>query len=389
MARIYKRGKVWWAAWWDGAAREHRRESLRTQDREVARAALRQLEMGAYRAPDPEPYNLMQALDYLVDVAAAGNAPDTREMYMQKGRHLLRLIGPRDLTEIRLETTETYIAMRLNEGAHRHGVAKELVTLRRALKAARKRGLWAGEPSDVIPPYRAGYTPRDRYLSREEFDVLIRQVRPRRRLWLMVAVYAGPCLRELEALRWELHVDFGSGMLRLPGTKRESRWRLVPIADALREWLELHALDLGPVVERWGNYRRDLAEACERAGIAPVTANDLRRTFASWLLQSGASNRMVADLLGHTSTRMVDLVYGKLSAKVLSDAVARLPCPSGVRQAMTEVAVDGTRGNRRIAASAEVAVPRVGIEPTTRGFSGPTSSDPNRWKFKLYRGGKP
>ena len=43
----------------------------------------------------------------------------------------------------------------------------------------------------------------------------------------------------------------------------------------------------GPVVEHWSNPVRDLAAACARAGIAKVSPNDLRRSYASWLKQGG------------------------------------------------------------------------------------------------------
>jgi integrase len=39
----------------------------------------------------------------------------------------------------------------------------------------------------------------------------------------------------------------------------------------------------GFLFRRWTNVRRDLNEACERAGIAPCSPNDLRRTCATWL----------------------------------------------------------------------------------------------------------
>jgi integrase len=56
-----------------------------------------------------------------------------------------------------------------------------------------------------------------------------------------------------------------------------------------------------------------------------VSPNDLRRTFASWLVQNGVPLLTVATLLGHSSTRMVEKVYGRLSAKNMDDAIAALP----------------------------------------------------------------
>jgi integrase len=67
--------------------------------------------------------------------------------------------------------------------------------------------------------------------------------------------------------------------------------------------------------------RRDLGDACNRAGIDPVSPNNLRRTYASWLKQRGVDSAVVAKLLGHTSTRMVDLVYGHLADDTLAAAV--------------------------------------------------------------------
>ena len=78
-------------------------------------------------------------------------------------------------------------------------------------------------------------------------------------------------------------------------------------------------------LEPWGNYLRDLAAACERAGIARVTPNDLRRTFASWLLQQEVPPMTVAKMMGHRSTDMVMRVYGQLGLDTHVDAIKRLP----------------------------------------------------------------
>ena len=49
------------------------------------------------------------------------------------------------------------------------------------------------------------------------------------------------------------------------------------------------------VLEKWGNVCRDLAALCHQLGIPPVTPNDLRRTFGSWMVQGKvSSHRRVA-----------------------------------------------------------------------------------------------
>jgi hypothetical protein len=56
-----------------------------------------------------------------------------------------------------------------------------------------------------------------------------------------------------------------------------------------------------------------------------VTLNDLRRTFASWRVQAGVPAKVIANLMGHTSTRMVDLVYGRVGPSDYEAAIAKLP----------------------------------------------------------------
>ncbi len=81
---------------------------------------------------------------------------------------------------------------------------------------------------------------------------------------------------------------------------------------------------MGKLVPGWGKVNRDLKAACKRAGIDAVSPNDLRRTFASWLLQAGVTSSVVAALLGHTTTTLVDLTYGRLDQGTLRDAVGKI-----------------------------------------------------------------
>jgi hypothetical protein len=48
-----------------------------------------------------------------------------------------------------------------------------------------------------------------------------------------------------------------------------------------------------------------------------VSLNDLRRSFATWHLEAGVSNVLVAKYLGHTTTEMVDRIYGRPSVESL------------------------------------------------------------------------
>jgi integrase len=145
-----------------------------------------------------------------------------------------------------------------------------------------------------------------------------------RRLWVLIAIYAGARRSEIEALRWEQHVDLDQGWLLIPGTKTKKSRRMVPITESLSDALTKEWEPSGVVVAPWLNARRDLIAACQRVCIRPVTPNDLRRTFASWLKQRGVDSMVVARLMGK-SPAMVERVYGYLNDQSLTGAIKILP----------------------------------------------------------------
>jgi integrase len=190
------------------------------------------------------------------------------------------------------------------------------------------------------------------------------------RCGVCVAVFTGGRDSEVDTLAWE-NIDWHSGAVTLLGTKTKRSRRRVPLHPLLAELLRRSRGVRGPVVGEWMNANRDLRRACERAGILKVSPNDLRRTYTSWLKQEGIDSAIVARLLGHGSTKMVDLVYGQLDDDTLQRAVRRLP------------GVWDTGGTDDCATPAISAIPAMpvsveesltlvlgpGIEPGTRGFS--------------------
>ena len=65
--------------------------------------------------------------------------------------------------------------------------------------------------------------------------------------------------------------------------------------------------------------------ACARAGIERCSPNDLRRTCATWLRAAGVAPDLIAPVMGHADTRMVERVYGRLSPQALATRLAAEP----------------------------------------------------------------
>jgi integrase len=433
-------------------------------ERDAATAAAT-AEAAAGLAPHAARKTVEDALDHLVNFEHTGRrgkavAAGTRTMWEQKAAHLSRLLkdcggcavndrggtkvaecdaehGSVRLAELRRAHVLTYVDNRLKEGAARATVAKELSTLAAALKGAADRE-WMSEPAAIaaMPKFSATSKPKTRWLTPEEFPKLLaaldtttplatprgtsrrllsdierarllahrRAEVERRQRFLWVACYTGAELSVLESLDWD-DIDLARGSIRLRGTKTEARDRTIPLDRGLAAQLTTtpEAHRVGLVLGGWSNVRRDLAAACARAGIARVSPHSFRHTFASWLVQRGVDLFVVAKLMGHGSTAMVQRHYGHLSPKNYSDAIALLPSfpgitekPSPVETQQPEppdwcagdvperVETGGARGvsalpvrrpptSRNKSASVEdpreLLVPRDGVEPPTRGFS--------------------
>ena len=66
---------------------------------------------------------------------------------------------------------------------------------------------------------------------------------------------------------------------------------------------------------------RDIRAACRRASIPEVTPRDLRRSHAKILRALGVEPHLIAGMLGHADSRMVERVYGRLAPAELGALV--------------------------------------------------------------------
>ena len=158
-----------------------------------------------------------------------------------------------------------------------------------------------------------------------------------------VGVMLGLRPGELCGLRWE-DVDFGAGVLCVtqarkrttdddgretlvlgePKTRRSRRALVLPqpVLEALRKHEHTQRDERVVAGDRWhdldlvsptnvgtpmspSNLRRDLARLTVAAGLGRWSPNELRHSAASLLSASGVPLEQIADVLGHTDTRML------------------------------------------------------------------------------------
>jgi integrase len=72
-----------------------------------------------------------------------------------------------------------------------------------------------------------------------------------------------------------------------------------------------------------GAFRR----AADKAGLSDVSAHTLRHTAGAWMIEAGIDLQVIAQVLGHASTKVTEAVYARLVAETstrLREATAAL-----------------------------------------------------------------
>ncbi len=210
------------------------------------------------------------------------------------------------------------------------------------LRVAAKRG-WCDQPAFERPKVPIHAT---RWLLRDEADRLVTACAPHLKPLVVFLLHTGARLREALRLDWS-NVDLKARRVVFMNTKNGEP-RGVPLNDdaflalanlphrdgnvfltpARRPYYDSGGLGGSPINSAFKS-------ACRRAGIENLRVHDLRHTFASWLVMSGAPLRTVAELLGHKNLSNVHR-YTHLSPDHLSDAVARLSTSAESVQSETE-----------------------------------------------------
>jgi len=209
-------------------------------------------------------------------------------------------------------------------------VNRYLATLRCLLRMARDEWQWI----DSVPKIRmlGGEVERDRWLTREEADRLIRLCPDHLAAVVRFALATGCRAREILGLEWN-RVDLQRKTAWINQTKNGTP-RGVPLnrdaVTVLRDQIGKHSRFC--FTYRGEPIKRNISNhawftALSKAGLEDFRFHDLRHTWASWHRQSGTSCDELKDLGGWKTRSMVDR-YAKFATEHLAVAAPRIESPS-------------------------------------------------------------
>lgn len=194
-------------------------------------------------------------------------------------------------------------------------------------------------PSDTpwrrINPYENVDRPRTRFLTVPEAMALLTKLDPEFSALAKGALYTGLRLGELLALT---RADVGGNQVHVR-TSKTGVARHVPLSPEGTKFFGDITKDRAAEASVFGlvdtpamrvRLSRKMRAACKAAGIPAAVFHDLRRSYGSLLLNSGASMDQISVALGHADLRMTRRTYAHLSQANLATAIKKhLPSFNG------------------------------------------------------------
>jgi len=349
MGSLYKRGRIYWAKWAiDGRVF---RESLRTEDREAAKRALKVKEgAAAAGAPVLPRVDRIRYEELVEDLRTHYKTAREDHAVPRWAKAALvpldafftgrraAMIGPALVTE--------YVARRQGGSLANATINRELAVLGRMLRLAYEQGKLARLP--VLRKLKES-APREGFFERAQYEAVRRRLKPDLQAAVAIAYRFGWRVQEILGLE-RRQLDLEAGTLRLdPGTTKNEEGRLVYLTPDLVRLLG-EQLERIRVVERkteriipflfpyltgrrrQGTRRRDFrkawAKACEKAEVPGRLRHDFRRTAVRNLVNAGVPEKVAMTITGHRTRSVFDR-YHIVSPADLQAASRRLVAADG------------------------------------------------------------
>jgi integrase len=329
MGRIFKRGSVWWVAYY------HRGEEIRessNSDREVQakqllKKRLGEMGRGKLIGPTEEKVSFddiaeMLRQDYKVNARKAAKA------ITYPIKHLENTFGLDRALDITTDRIKAHIGQRQDSGAKNATINRELAALKRMFSLAMQAGKLSSKP--YIPTLEENNA-RQGFLSYGSFLLLCAALPSHLKDPVAFLYHSGWRISEMRALEWR-DVDLAGKVIRLrPELSKNKDGRLLPLHGELlalirRAWTQ-RRLDCVFVFniagEKLGTFRKAWKSACKAAGLIGTIPHDLRRCAVRNLVHAGVGERIAMTLSGHKTRNIFDR-YNIVSEDDLLQAAERV-----------------------------------------------------------------
>lgn len=310
---------------------QKRDQSLKTQDKTIAKHRKNEIEIKLRKGEDPLPDTSLTA------TAAFEEFKDSR-----KGRIVLktattdnyrieRFIKDENifkLVQINESRLKAHLDKRIEKAEGKRSISHR--TANHTIRIIKTFLTWAVR-SNKLSKNPIAYMERykidekePRFLKQEEVRAVLQKA-AETRIYLVVAmaIYTGMRQGEILRLDWK-DIDF-EGKSIIVKFSKPGKFRKIPLHSDLAAILKAHRKDDGLIYEGalktidWEMIliRRELSK------IAHFRFHDLRHTFASLLIKSGVDIYTVSKLLGHSQVTTTQ-IYSHLYEDHVQDAVKKL-----------------------------------------------------------------
>lgn len=304
---LYPRGSVLWIFY--SFRGQIFRESAHTNDevkaRKLLKQRLKQVERPGFVGPKEDKWTLA---DMKARIVADYDRKENRSLKTVEYcfKHLEAAFQFRRVIDITTPVVEKYTTDRLQAGAARASINRELAYLRRGFKLMLKARDISAVPA-VIELLK-GENVRKGFVAPAEFEALLDKLPDTDVRDLVGFLYnAGWRSGEGKSLEWS-EVDLNSNMIRLPAEKSKSKMpRSLPIIgelmDIIQRRLQIRRLDCPYVFHRRGkriaSFRKAFKAAAAAAGLAGLVPHDMRRSAVRNFRRAGLSENEGMKLSGH------------------------------------------------------------------------------------------
>jgi len=241
-----------------------------------------------------------------------------RDRANEMDRWILPWLGRMRLGDLSRRDIRTWRTAMIEAGATVYAAQHAVKTLTTCLGDAVDDDILPANPCAGLKALQWARLPQEPATLKEVEAVRARMPTSRDRAAVSLLAYAGLRPGELIALRWtdirehSLVVRRGAG--RVTGETKSGSVRTVPILGVLTD--DLLALERGEEtvlgIANWGNWAGRVWRPSAKAAHVARAPKVLRHTAASLWTAEGRDVQQVANLLGHSTTRLVHDTYGHL-----------------------------------------------------------------------------